>query len=971
MAAPATTDPAFLLFYALDESFPSGTRANSGSLGSAQDLSVSQSSGTDGIPAVSDGNQGRAADVFVAATGYTTAFRALRGAAATGSAHTARPAFPKSAASDDFAFGVRFRWRAGNTGGGGIETEVLFALGSVANPQFGWGIGIVPNDATTPTGGQLRLYHLGSSTIIETSAFTATGSPPTQYVLPSVWYRALVRIYFSSTGWKAKLYLYREDTAASYTFTKDAAVTTNSNETAFDAFTDVRVHIGYQPVSSTSSLYGCYVDNAWLYDAPLSDDDATSTLVGGLSVPWTQPSWRRAASDCYVALGHEGADFPKVRSLGVGALTRRWKPDHQAMRPRFHFEGFRPGRPWALRDFDFTFDTIGPYSSKTNNRAPVRNLTRGLHRGAAGRQPLGTPESLRDVELTPEGPQRRRGFVLRRAVSTESDVGANLFHFFRNYDDTLRGLYKVGTKLYLETGAGVTQLDTGWNGTVLPSIAEIDNRLVILSAARQKTWRGTSSIESFGLTVGNVPTLASAVGTLTGVFYYAYTEYDPTTGDESGPAISASITLSAQGATLTMPAANSDTRFSQRKIYRTAAGEAPPDLFLIATIATATSYTDSGAANGTVPVGQVKDDEDTLLGYVTSTPPDTFAIVCEHMERLFFAGGATYPERIYPGEAGEVQRWYSGAYLTCPGPVRAMLSDGHRLVAFTDNHVVIFESDWIRGNGVYSVVRTVVERVVGCAGHRAVASTPIGPVWVDRRGIYRFGPDGKAQPLSKGIEDLFPYVNHSLDSRIVVSYNHVRKQIWVSLALGASGFQVDNSRTQTVFVANIETPTEWVPYQLDVSFHGKFDDDANGLQFGLMDPLGVFKQGESSEGDGAEGDETFTTEDDDGISSIAGSIITAKGTPGWTTDALRGMAVLLRDVSTGLKYWYPISANAAGTFTVVGTPNAALAADDGYYIGGIDAFHRTAEHDLESPNLKVIRDIQVQLTDLTQAALYL
>lgn len=971
MAAPSTTDPAFKLFYALDESFPSGTRANSGSLGSAQDLSVSQSSGTDGIPAVSDGNQGRAADVFVAATGYTTAFRALRGAAATGSAHTARPAFPKSSASDDFAFGVRFRWRAGNTGGGGIETEVLFALGSVANPQFGWGLGIVPNDATTPTGGQLRLYHLGSSTIIETSAFTATGTPPTQYVLPSTWYRALVRIFFSSTGWKAKLYLYREDTAATYTFTKDAAVTTNSNETAFDAFTDVRVHVGYQPVSSTSSLYGCYVDNAWLYDAPLSDDDATSTLVGGLSVPWTQPSYRRAASDCYVALCREGGSYPKVRSLGVGTLVQRWKPDHQAMRPRFHLEGFRPGRPWALRDLDFYFDTIGPFSSKRNNRAPARDLKRGLHRIPAGRMPFGAPEALRDVELTSEGPQRRRGFVLRRAVSTESDVGANLFHFFRNYDDTLRGLYKVGTKLYLETGAGATQLDTGWNGTVLPSIAEIDNRIVILSAARQKTWRGTSSIESFGLTVGNVPTLASAVGTLTGVFYYAYTEYDPTTGDESGPAISASITLSAQGATLTMPAVNSDTRYTQRKIYRTAAGGAAPDLFLIATISSSTTYTDSGAANGTVPVGQVQDDEGTLLGYITSTPPDTFSIACAHMERLFFTGGATYPERIYPGEAGEAQRWYSGAYLTASGPVRALLSDGHRLVAFTDSTVEIFESDWVRGNGVYSVVHTVESRRVGACGHKAVFNTESGAFWMDRRGIWTFGPNGKPVCLSDGIEDLFPYMNHSMDARVVGSFNHVRKQLWFSVALGASGFQTDNSRTQTVFVANIETPTEWVPYQLDVSYHGQFDDDANGLQFGLMDPLGVFKQGESSEGDGAEGDESYTTEDDDGISSISGSIITAKGTPGWTVDALRGMAVLLRDVSTGLKYWYPISANAAGTFTVVGTPNTALAADDGFYIGGIDAFWRSAEHDLDSPNLKVIRDLQVQLSDMTQAALYL
>ena len=50
--------------------------------------------------------------------------------------------------------------------------------------------------------------------------------------------------------------------------------------------------------------------------------------------------------------------------------------------------------------------------------------------------------------------------------------------------------------------------------------------------------------------------------------------------------------------TLTLDAVNSDTRFSQRRIYRTTNGGSPPSLFLIATISTATSYNDTGAADG-------------------------------------------------------------------------------------------------------------------------------------------------------------------------------------------------------------------------------------------------------------------------------------------------------------------------------------------------------------------------------------
>jgi hypothetical protein len=141
----------------------------------------------------------------------------------------------------------------------------------------------------------------------------------------------------------------------------------------------------------------------------------------------------------------------------------------------------------------------------------------------------------------------------------------------------------------------------------------------------------------------------------------------------------------------------------------------------------------------------------------------------------------------------------------------------------------------------------------------------------------------------------------------------------------------------------------------------------------LIDHLGVFKQLESYEGDGVQGDESFTTEDEGtdsalvnlGISTIVGNVVTVFGTPGWTAGALRGMAVVFRDRSTGIKTQHLLSTNGTGTLTVVGTPSSALAARDGWYLGAIDAIARYAETDLESPNDKIIQQINVELADLT------
>lgn len=978
---PAVSDPSLLLLFGFDESLPTATRANVGALGSAQDLSPVQSTGTDGIPAISDGNGGRALDVFLTRTGYTSASRALRGAQATGAAHAARCSLPTSTAGTDFAFGCRFQFGAGNTGGGGIETEQVWGLSSIATCLSHWGIGLLPNDASAATAAKIRLHLGGTVETVDATGYTTTGSPPTFYILPNEWYRVVVRAYWSGTGVRAKVYVVRESTGTIYTLDRSSDFSAFSQLATLEAATDVAVHASFLPVSGFHALYAGLIDEAWLYDAPLSDTEATSLVTGGFSIPWTAPSYRVAEHAVHVAVTNEGQDFPRTRPLAVGALAARFPPDRHVRRARVRVESWRPGRPWLLRCVEGIFDTQGPFSSKAGNRFRLDDPNMGLHRNG-GELPAGAWEDVRNVETTVRGPRSRRGFRIRRNVATDQgDNNANAFAFFRNNADTLYGVFKVGSKLYEETGAGAAALDTGWNSQQLPVFLFLDNRLVILSGSRRRTWRGqTGVISSLGISApGSIGAAAASGGTLNGSFYYAATFYDPTTGDESAPVVSAVVSPSTQKVTLTLPSSSGDTRFTQYRIYRTTNGGSPPNLFLIKTVTIAASVDDTGEVDGTQLVGQVTDSSGTFLAYITGALPDSFSFGCVHMERIFYSGGATYPERIYATEANEVQRFYPSHYLVCEAPVRALASWGHRLVAFTDSTVEIFESDWVRdADGNRNVQRTVLSRTVGAVGPAAVRVIEGSLFWLDRRAFWTMRGT-EPVPLSGPIRDLFPYINHGISRRAVVSFNHLRRQVWCSIAHAT--LQPDSSRFQTILVADLDAlqagVEKWTVYEQEATFHGAFDDDLNGLQFGMIDGLGVFKQAETYEGDGAQGNEAFTTEDaggesgNVGIASISGSVITVHGSPGWSAGALRGMSVVLRDRSTGRLYWHLLSNNGTGTLTVVGTPDAALAQRDGWAVGGIVSYVQFAEQALATPNEKVIRQVHLEFAALTRQDLYL
>lgn len=974
------------LVYDMDETAPASRRANRGSAGNEADIVPQTTVTEDTIPVAPDGRGGRALDFHTDSSSEFYGETAELAALAAGTLPIPR------ASGEGFVIGWRYKWVSPYHDG-------TLPLDFTSRLQW-----ILLNQALTPSDTTILAVHMEieqsggvtarpalwlgllglSSNYAWYSVADATGSPATYPVEPDEWYSFALKVWYATTGLRWKLWMRKESDGTLYTWTFNGAdLAIVAHHLANDS--SQRWEVNTEDITNKDHATAFLLDDLWMYAAFIDDDEIDRVIIDGISVPWAQPDYRRAANAVYSSVTNQNGSFPKPRPLPIGATVSRHPVNLLCQEARARVEGWRPGRPWAIRDIDIIFDPAGPYGSQRARQGERPRLNLGVKR-RPGRLPWGSCEDARNVIFTQDGTRRRRGFKVRRDTGDEYASASCGFWTLRNYDRSLFRIYKAGTTLYSETGAGVETVDTAWPLKEPVVGFQIAGRLVLLSPSRRKLWDGSyTSIGALSIAPpGTISPTVTSGGTLTGTYRYAATWYDPATGDESGPIVaSADVSPSSQRVAITLPAdsAAPETRFTQFRLYRTNNGGAAPDLFRIATVTATTSstvYNDDGDPDGTDAIGRVLTADETFKGYITSELPEDFAIGVVHQERAFYAAGADNPERVYICEPNSPNRNFADQWVQVSGAVRGMASWGTRLVVWTDTTTEILESDWIRTSEAgLNVNRIVVSKEVGLYGPNACIAFDGNVAWVDRHGAWVL--EGQtAREISRDIRDLFPHIEGNAGERIVGAWDHVSHSlVWT---VPCAALQADSSRMQTQLVMDLEQPGRWTLWGMEASFVGQFDDDRQGIGFGLIDHAGVFKELHTYEGDGTEGDEAFTTEDDGtdnygttpaGISDITGSVVTVVGSPGWTANALRGVQVVLRDRSTGLLYPYLIIANTTGTFTTAETPNANLAAGDGYYLGGIAAFAAFAATDFGSPNRKVIRQIQYELADLTQTDLYL
>jgi hypothetical protein len=966
-------DPKLRGLWGLDESGATSARVNaakSNLLANADDHDLqTDSNGTDdGLPTKDDGTGGKAiSNDFSPGAPFANQYRWLESSVAKSLADMETDGIVVdpagwTGAGDGVTMGGRLDWLTFETGsGGGTDVHYLVMVNPDGTELRTLGITLQPDTNITPaTGGQLRIWCGGLSDVIEGAAYSTTGSPPTQYITDAGWFRYAIKVEWLD-GVNVRIYcvVINETSGAVYTFVSTSELQVSANFTGSQtARSDMRFRIGCSDTVTDRIGHPGYQDEIWIYQGAMSDDDMEETVRDGITIPWVAPTYPRLDQDVRVAHSNEQAAFPVPRQLPIGAPFSRHPAGAWGTRLRLYYENTRPTRPASIRRAAIQWDSEGPRSNKKNNESSYDRITEGLVR-QPGQLTHGVVTDVRNFEFSGEAPRRRRGFRIVRDVA-ESNKAANSFRYWRDKNDQLFGIYKVADKLYYEAGATAEQLATGWNTNQMPKFAVLDGRLIILTPDDQAFWQGqTDGVDQFSVPGPTSGSVASTVGTLTGSYGYAYTFYDPDTGDETAPREVGTVSLTAQGALISsMDTSPQDARFTFHRIYRTTDGGASPSYFFIDSQAIAATYTDSGEADGTLLIPQADGD------FLGTEMPETFSGVTVHEQRAFYWTSGTNADLLYWSEANNPAVVWAESRFRVGGPIRCAISTPNGVLVVTDTSTELITSDFIRDtNDAYQVRRTVLSETVGGAGRNCMVDAEGRFMWIDRRGVYEMRGD-KPVKLSSDIDNLFRFVNVGLADQFTAGFNHLRRQVWFTVALARE--QDDNTRHQTQIVYHLDED-KWTLYDMELCSVGQWDADLNGMLFAGMDQIGTFKELESYEGDGIEdaSDTDEITTPEGSITSVSGNVITVSGAA-WTTNALRGMGILIRCASDGSLYAYTIKNNTATTITVERSLSASVVADDGYEIGGMRAYFETAERGMGTSNFKGLRFLYTEFDDLTQ-----
>ena len=967
-------DPNLKMLWGLDESSANSTRVNAASGNSISDFDLvpQVSTGSEGVPAVNDEKGGKAANVEIDPPNFVVAQRWLQS-----KADKTLQTFVDDGdilnvgdftqAGDSVVFGIRFNWPDLQTGvGGGVDNHYLMDLQHATIVDATFALMIRPDSNVSPaTGGEFDLDWATVGEKIDTT-WATTGSPGSEYITSQAFGRVALRCRWKSAGVVTiKCFYFDEEADATYTFEKDFTTA----QLNFDAAQLARVfsfNLGCRFASSGKvSQYGA-VDEAWYYTADLTDAEIDDIIKEGIQIPYVDEVFAIEPHDVRVAVANESNAFPIPRLLPIGGPQPAHVVGVHAQRVRLFYEGFRAGRPYSIRRIDTKHDTVGPWNrGRRGNTHTYDDFSTGLIL-EPGLLPDGASVAGFDMDISGPGIRRRKGYRIRTRVSDLGDVDVNSFYSWRNVLDQLFWLHKVGDTLYVDTGGDATSLgSTGWNSAEHIVAEYLDDRLIICQrGGKNAVWDGSSATYNLGEPAPDGGSLSLTIGTLTGTYAYAYTFTDPVTGDETAPfVIPGSIVVNVQGVLISgMDTTPVDPRFTTQKIYRTVSEGAAPDLFFIASQLNAATFTDADNVDGTEKIDVVVDSGGGLVNYITGEAPAAFWGCFLHKQRMFYWAGRD----LYWSEPNEPMRFDPGAFLRFPSNIISGISQDYQILIWSRNQTHIVESDFLRdGDGDYDIRQNLTDEQVGIIGPLARTTRNEEVWWLDRRGVYSMSGD-KPILRSGDVDNLFRGMNTGLGEAFTVAYNHIQDTIWFGTAM--ANRQNDTESVETVLVMFPKQSARYKLFRTQAVHITQYDDDLNGIRFGATDHLGNWKEYESFEGDGQESSESAIWEADDGISSVAGSLVTVKTTDpswvDWVEDEHRGKSVILRDVETGFKNYYLILRNGTNTLTMShGAPE--FGADDGYYIGGMFGDVEFAEQEYGTPNEKVVRDMKTEFDILT------
>lgn len=385
----------------------------------------------------------------------------------------------------------------------------------------------------------------------------------------------------------------------------------------------------------------------------------------------------------------------------------------------------------------------------------LRNFSGGLNSSdLAAEIDQGQASSLINLFVDKRGRLRYPGG--RRTILPTQGATIQAFRRYYNAEITRLVFAAAGQATAYDEYSGTSQvIGAGLSLMGRVEMANLYDRLFVVdSTGPLRAWYGTGNIVQAGITppATQLTLAAATAGPLTGTYQY-YQVFGNAHGLRSNPSpISPGLLVAGKNIQIGNIAVSIDPQVTLREIYRLGGDGGASVPRLVATISdnVQTTFLDT-VAEGSLSLTQAQFNRDVCL--------PGGSLVYEHLNRLFVAGFANYPYRIYYSTLGLPEYFPiiqddpdldGGAFDVSPefgNPVIGLCSTGSAMVIGRPKSVALL---------LGSSYPTFIQRPVaatGVASHRAMAKCGTRAAWLGNDAmVYRLDQD-QTTPLGLPIEN--------------------------------------------------------------------------------------------------------------------------------------------------------------------------------------------------------------------------
>lgn len=728
------------------------------------------------------------------------------------------------------------------------------------------------------------------------------------------------------------------------------------------------------PANTAGVLYGVASDAA-LANVALTDAQLNEFAYSPPPVSTTDTGWYRAPSKVSVAVkSNRQTDFPVPRALATGAAGQRLPVMVAGHRFSVHLESVEAGRPWALDRLRFDGEVAGGLEAGRKFMVDLPGLKGGMDQSKPPTKiDLMKASDLKNVTYQGGVARSRRGYrVINNESTTVSQQPSAYFDATNAAGDTYHLVIIAGTLYTIDNGE-LIEVDTGWPLDELPTVATVGLKTFIATKSRVRVFM-EGTVYTPGITapttgpvfVTSTPNVTNGVIALTPGYEYAYTFYDGTRLTESGPS-DATLVLLPPGtgpSSITLNVAvSAASGVSDRYVYRRKVGT--DTWFKVGAVGdnSTTSFTDSAE----VPPDLTATLESPAGEFVTADfPPGSSVGVVE--DRLLIWGDSDDRRVVRISETGDGERWHSLNEITTGGDMRAAISHEGRLLLGTDRTIEVIEGDWVRGSaGSLGIMRRVLDTSKGVFGPYAMCSA--------RGRAFAAGPDGihvlgagfvqkdVTDTISDEVQRIVASAVDTAGSSVVMEFDYISQELWICLSQATQDSA--DPKNRIVLTINLESGA-WSKHDHALSFVRKVTDGLVGPRLFGCDYYGNVLELDVYNGDGIQGNEAWIPATNT-ITSLSATAKTITKTGASFPSTLRGVALVLKDLSSGEVFRRTILSVSGDTMTLDDVPSV-LAANDHFYVGGIHSVAETKEFDAGRPSEKMLKTLELSLADCTTGA---